>query len=190
MLVCERDLVWALLWWDHTNTWTNSTNPMGYSQCSSVSHQENFNCPLPHTKQQGDKIQSSLIFFVIYIVRKGVSIPTYLFLDILSKYYEHMSYGFTLPSHCPGYSWCCADPGFEVVICLCSSAVIGWSSCKDLSWINQALPFRNKIAIKPFWPFIFFFQSQATEWLKEKQLQKRKSIQSLQPHTSHGTETV
>lgn len=83
---------------------------MGYSQCSSVSDQENPNHPQPHAKEQGDKIQSSLIFFVVYIVRKGFSIPTYLLLDILSKYYAHMSYGFTFPSHFPGYSWCCADP--------------------------------------------------------------------------------
>lgn len=147
-------------------------------QSSSTTHQ-----------QQGDEILFSLIFFVIYIAKKGFSIPTCFWISSQNV-----------------ITICHTDSLFLLTLLVTAgvvlthkvlqlpffsnSTVIGWPSCKDLSWINQPLPFKNKIAVKPFSPFIFFFQSQATAWLKEKQLQKRRSIQSLQPHTSHGTQTV
>lgn len=189
MLVCERELAWPLLWWDHTNTRIWLHKPLGYSQCSSVSQSENSNHPQLRTKQQGDEILFSLIFFVIYIAKKGFSIPTCFWISSQNVItIRHMDSPFLLTLLVTAGAVLTHKvlqlPFFS------NSTVIGWSSCKHLSWINQPLPFKNKIAVKPFSPFIFFFQSQATAWLKEKQLQKRRSIQSLQPHTSRGTQTV
>lgn len=80
--------------------------------------------------------------------------------------------------------------GSPVCICLCNSKVIGWSSLNVYSWINQSLPFENQITIKLLWPFFLLLPISSHNMAKAKTITKRKSIQSLQPHTNHGMETA
>lgn len=104
-----------------------------------------------------------------------------------------MPYLFTFSSnYILTYSLCTASLyGSAVCTCHFNSEVIGWSSCKHLSWINWSLPFKNQITIKLLWPFFVCFLSISSHNMaKAKTITKRKSIQSLKPHTNHGMETA